>query len=244
MSAAPAEPSSELRGPAGFFVTFEGPDGSGKTTQIRLLAEWLRSSGHDPVLLRQPGGTALGERIRSILLDSSAEECLGGIAPMTELALMFADRAQSIREIILPALVAGRIVLCDRYTDSSEAYQGFGRGIGSERVLAVHNAICGGLQPHLTILLLPDIQASLHRAQHRNQRSRSTPGGADENRFEAQGADFFRRVHAGYAAIAAREPWRVAVIGGNDGIETVAGSVRAIVEDRLPKMFGTVTAGV
>ena len=223
----------------GFFITFEGPDGSGKTTQIRLLAEWLRSRAREPVLLRQPGGTALGERIRSILLNSRAEQGVGTIAPLTELALMFADRAQSIREVILPALAAGRVILCDRYTDSSEAYQGAGRGLGSERVLAVHHAVCDNLQPHLTILLMPDVEAALRRAQRRNQRFRDTHGGADENRFEAEGADFYRRVQAGYAAIATREPQRVAVIAGDDGIETVAARVRAIVDERMPQHFGT-----
>ena len=115
--------------------------------------------------LRQPGGTALGDRIRSILLDSRSEAALGAIAPLAELALMFADRAQSIAEVILPALERGEVVLCDRYTDSSEAYQGGGRGLGAERVLAVHAAICNGLQPDLTVMLLPDFEASLGRAR-------------------------------------------------------------------------------
>ena len=229
---------------SGFFITFEGPDGSGKTTQISLLAEWLRSQSREPVMLRQPGGTALGERIRSILLNSRAEEGLDRIAPLTELALMFADRAQSIREIILPALAAGQIVLCDRYTDSSEAYQGAGRGLGAERVLALHCALCDDLQPDLTILLLPDVEAALRRAERRNQRFRDTHGGADENRFEAEGAEFYRRVHEGYAAIAAREPQRVALIGGDDGIETVANRVRAIVQYRLSQRFGAAARNV
>ena len=213
----------------GTFITFEGPDGSGKTTQIRLLAEWLRERGIEPVLLRQPGGTALGERIRSILLDSRTEEGLGQIAPLAELALMFADRAQAIRQVILPALEDGKVILCDRYTDSSEAYQGAGRGLGSERVLAVHRAVCDDLQPHLTVLLLPDVEAALQRARQRNARFQQDHGGADENRFEAEGEEFYRRVHAAYAAIAAREPRRVALIEGDGGIETVAGRVRTIV---------------
>ncbi len=219
---------------AGFFITFEGPDGSGKTTQIHLLDAWLRSNGHAPVLLRQPGGTALGERIRTILLDSRSEAGLGQIAPLTELALMFADRAQSIHEVILPALNAGKVVLCDRYTDSSEAYQGGGRGLGSGRVLAVHAAICDALQPDLTILLLPHADTALQRARLRNQQYRKEHGGADENKFEAEGEAFYLRVHAAYDEIAAREPQRVVRIAGDDSIEAVAQRVRDIVAERFP----------
>ncbi|HEY0161360.1 MAG TPA: dTMP kinase, partial [Edaphobacter sp.] len=135
----------------GYFITFEGLDGSGKTTQLRRLAAWLEAEGHTVVTLRQPGGTALGDRVRSILLDSRSEATLGPIAPLAEMALMFADRAQAIHEIILPALDAGAIVLCDRYTDSSEAYQGAGRELGSERILAMHRSVCDNLQPDLTL---------------------------------------------------------------------------------------------
>lgn len=217
----------------GVFITFEGPDGSGKTTQIRRVADWLRAGGVEPVLLRQPGGTGLGERIRAILLDSKASD---PVSPLAELALMFADRAQSIHEIILPALAAGRVVLCDRYTDSSEAYQGAGRGLGKDRVLAVHRAVCDDLQPDVTVLLLPDVEVALERARRRNLRHlRQT--GTDENRFEAEGEEFYRRVHAGYAAIAAREPERVALIGpgtGDDGIEAIAARVREVIAARLP----------
>jgi dTMP kinase len=152
------------------FITFEGLDGSGKTTQLRLLAGALEADGHRVVTLRQPGGTALGDRIRAVLLDSKSEAELGGIAPEAEMALMFADRAQSLHQVILPALGEGRIVLCDRYTDSSEAYQGAGRGLGAERILAMHQAVCNGVQPELTILLLPPLEASLARARRRNER--------------------------------------------------------------------------
>ncbi|SEB37367.1 thymidylate kinase [Terriglobus roseus] len=220
----------------GVFITFEGPDGSGKTTQIKRLAEWLRERGTEPILLRQPGGTALGERIRAILLDSRSEEALGEIAPLSELALMFADRAQSIRQVILPALAEGRVILCDRYTDSSEAYQGAGRGLGTDRVLAVHRAVCDDLQPSLTVLLLPDVEQALKRARRRNERYKQQHDGADENRFEAEGEAFYRRVHDAYAAIAEREPQRVALIGpgtGDDGIEAIATRVREVVAERL-----------
>lgn len=216
----------------GFFLTFEGPDGSGKTTQLRLLSEWFRGKGIDPIALRQPGGTALGERIRSILLDSRTDLALGTVTPMAELALMFADRAQSLDQVIVPALQAGKVVLCDRYTDSSEAYQGAGRGLGGERVLALHNLLCGGLQPDLTILLLPDVERALRRARRRNERHRAQHEGSDENRFEAEGEAFFRRVHAGYAHIAQRDPERVALIESDGDIESIALHIREIVLTR------------
>ena len=139
----------------GFFITFEGLDGSGKTTQLKRLADRLRGRSLPVETLRQPGGTVLGDRIRSVLVDSATDATIGPIAPMAELALMFADRAQAIAEIIEPGLAAGKIILCDRYTDSSETYQGAGRGLGSEAVLAMHRVVCGDLQPDLTVLLLP-----------------------------------------------------------------------------------------
>jgi dTMP kinase len=147
----------------GLFITLEGLDGSGKSTQSRRLAAWLKSRfpRDEPVLTRQPGGTATGDRIRALVLDSRQT----GLAPMTEMALMFADRAQAIAEIIQPALNQGRIVVCDRFTDSTEAYQGGGRGLGSEIVLELHRLLCGNLQPDLTLLLLPSLDASLERAR-------------------------------------------------------------------------------
>lgn len=221
----------------GFFITFEGPDGSGKTTQLRLLQDWLLANGVEPVMSRQPGGTPLGERLRAMLLDSRSDTALGQIAPLTELALMFADRAQLLAEIILPALEAGRIVLCDRYTDSSEAYQGRGRALGTERVHKLHGAFCDDLQPDLTILLLPDIDAALARARARNDGYKRQHGGIDENRFEAEGEAFYRRVYSGYEAIAAREQTRVVCIAGDDDIEAVAQRIRTVVADRLPLLL-------
>ena len=218
--------------PRGFFITFEGLDGSGKTTQLRRLATWLTDAGHHVVTLRQPGGTALGDRIRGILLDSKSEATLGQISPLSELALMFADRAQSIAEIIEPALAAGAIVLCDRYTDSSEAYQGAGRQLGSARVLAIHAAVCNDLQPDLTLLLLPDLEASLRRARRRNTRS-VQQSGADENRFEREGTAFYQRIHAAYEVIAAREPQRVVAVRDDASIGKIEAIIQAIVSERL-----------
>jgi len=218
--------------PRGYFITFEGLDGSGKTTQLRRLAATLEAEGHKVVTLRQPGGTALGDRIRSVLLDSKSETALGPIAPAAEMALMFADRAQSIAEVILPALAAGSIVLCDRYTDSSEAYQGGGRQLGSQRVLAMHAAACDNLQPDLTILLLPSLESSLKRARRRNQRNAEKQG-ADENRFERESNDFYRRIYEKYEEIAAREPQRVVVIRDDARIEDIEVCIRKIVAARL-----------
>jgi dTMP kinase len=216
----------------GFFITFEGLDGSGKTTQLRRLAAALTAEGRDVVTLRQPGGTALGDRIRAVLLDSKSESELGGIAPEAEMALMFADRGQSLHQVIRPALAKGAVVLCDRYTDSSEAYQGAGRGLGSERVLAMHEAVCDGFQPELTILLLPPLAGSLARARRRNERHVQQRG-TDENRFEREGDEFYERVYAQYRVIAEREPGRVVAIEDEAGIEAIAGRILAVVRERM-----------
>ena len=218
--------------PRGYFITFEGLDGSGKTTQLRRLASTLEAEGHKVVTLRQPGGTALGDRIRSVLLDSKSEATLGPIAPAAEMALMFADRAQSIAEVILPALAAGSIVLWDRYTDSSEAYQGGGRQLGSERILAMHAAACDNLQPDLTLLLLPSLESSLRRARRRNQRDTAKQG-IDENRFEREPDDFYRRIYEKYEEIAAREPHRVTAIRDDARIEEIQACIQKIVSTRL-----------
>ena len=218
--------------PRGFFITFEGLDGSGKTTQLQRLAKWLNAQGRTVVTMRNPGSTALGDRIRGILLDSKSEASHGPISPLAELALMFADRAQSIAEIILPALNEGKIVLCDRYTDSSEAYQGGGRQLGSQRILEMHRAACDNLQPDLTILLLPSLEASLRRARRRNQRNAAQQG-ADENRFERESDDFYRRIYEKYEEIAAREPNRVVPIREDARIEEIEACIKKIVAARL-----------
>ena len=222
----------------GFFITFEGLDGSGKTTQLRRLAATLTAAGHTVTTLRQPGGTALGDRIRGILLDSKSEAALGPIAPLAELGLMFADRAQAIAKVILPAMERGEVVLCDRYTDSSEAYQGAGRRLGSARVLAIHAAVCDGLQPDLTLLLLPDLAASLNRARRRNTRLVQQHG-TDENRFEREDDAFYQRIHAGYEAIAAREPGRVEAIRDDASIEAIEARIAATVLGRLAARGGS-----
>ncbi len=201
----------------GKFITFEGLDGTGKSTQLRKLAAALRAAGYKVVETREPGGTASGEKIRRVLLDSATQ----GLSPLAEMALMFASRAQHIAEVIQPALEHGQIVLCDRFTDSTEAYQGYGRKLGSADVLKLHHVLCGDLQPDLTLLLDSDPAMSVGRAKRRNQRASdranngSNKGGgkhADENRFEQQTRAFFTRVRDGYLAIAAREPQRVVAV--------------------------------
>jgi len=226
--------------PRGYFITFEGLDGAGKTTQLRRLAAWLTAGGHHVVTLRQPGSTALGDRLRAVLLDSRSESALGPISPLAEMALMFADRAQAIAEVIAPAIAAGSIVLCDRFTDSSEAYQGAGRQLGSQRILSLHAAVCNNLQPDLTLLLLPPLDASLARARRRNQRharahnpTAAEAPATDENRFERESDDFYARIHAAYLEIAAREPHRVLILAGEDSIDAVELRIRAVVADRL-----------
>lgn len=188
----------------------------------------MERRGVKPVSTRQPGGTATGDRIRTLLLDSASTE----LAPMTEMALMFADRAQAIAEVIEPALAAGRIVLCDRFTDSTEAYQGGGRQLGSETVREMHRIVCGNLEPDLTLLLLPSLSASLERARRRNERQ-SAQTGKDEGRFEQEQEGFYRRVWERYREIAHREPERVVEIGGNLGIDEVHEQIVEAVAERL-----------
>ena len=214
--------------PRGLFITLEGLDGSGKTTQIKRLAAWLEKRGVEPVLTRQPGGTETGDRIRTLVLDSRSSH----LAPMTEMALMFADRAQAIVEVIQPALDQGKIVVCDRFTDSTEAYQGGGRQLGSEPVLELHRLLCGNLQPDLTLLLLPALELSLERARRRNQRAAEQEG-ADEARFEQEQGDFYRRVWEMYREIAAREPERVVLIEGDLTLDEVHEKIAEAVALRL-----------
>lgn len=176
---------------------------------MRKLADALRAAGHKVVETREPGGTGTGEKIRKVLLDSGT----AGLDPLAEMALMFASRAQHIAEVIGPGLASGAIVLCDRFTDSTEAYQGGGRKLGSGAVLELHRVLCGDLQPDLTILMDSNLQTSLNRARRRNEKdSRNAGRGHDENRFERETRSFFARVRDGFITIAKREPGRVVMV--------------------------------
>lgn len=212
----------------GKFITFEGLDGVGKSTQLENLAANLRERCIDVITTRQPGGTALGQKLRTVLLSSRT----AGLSPLAELALMFADRAQDIDEQIIPALECGQWVLCDRFTDSSEAYQGGGRQLGSELVLQLHKSLCHDLQPDLTILMLSDAARAVARARRRNaDQAKQTKD--DESRFEKESRAFYERVLAAYMAIAKRSPQRVATVDATDPIAKVQKKIAKIVEERF-----------
>ncbi|HTS35356.1 MAG TPA: dTMP kinase [Candidatus Solibacter sp.] len=214
----------------GKFITFEGLDGTGKSTQLRKLAAALREAGHKVIETREPGGTATGEQIRKVLLHSGT----AGLSPLAEMALMFASRAQNIAEVIEPGLAAGAIVLCDRFTDSTEAYQGAGRKLGSEAVRELHRVLCGNLQPDLTILLEANPHTSVSRARRRNKRhSKSAGRSHDENRFEQETRAFFGRVREGFAAIARREPGRVVIVDARGAPGQTQEKIVEIVKKRL-----------
>jgi dTMP kinase len=207
------------------FITFEGLDGCGKSTQLERLANKLRAENLAVVVTREPGGTATGEKIRQLILDTNTL----ALSPFAELTLMFASRAQHIKEVIAPALSQGKIVLCDRFTDSSEAYQGGGRRLGSEAVLELHRILCD-LQPDLTILMDSDVAASVERARRRNK-ARSAE--VDENRFEQENRAFFSRVRTAYLAIAKREPQRVALVDARGTPDATHEQIMKIVRSKL-----------
>jgi dTMP kinase len=207
--------------PGGRFFNFEGPDGCGKTTQMRLVAARLRQAGHEVVETVEPGGTSIGNQIRAILLDPANQE----LCPTAEMLLYFAARAQNTDQIVTPALRQGKIVLSDRWTDSTMAYQGLGRGLGEELVNALDAVACRGLKPDRTILVDIDPETSLARARARSRDNSSA------DRMEEQSADFHRRVREAYLSMAAREPARFRVIDGRGAVDQVAEAVwRAVVE--------------
>lgn len=186
------------------FITFEGADGCGKTTQIKLIDEYLRSKGYKTLLTREPGSKGLGEKIREILLNYEGE-----VSSRCESFLFLADRAQHVDCIIKPALQEGTIVLCDRHTDSTVAYQGYGRGLDIEEIKKLNAIATGGLKPNLTIVFDVDIKTSQARV------------GKNKDRMESAGIEFFKKVREGFLEIAKEEPERVKVINSSDTIENI-----------------------
>jgi dTMP kinase len=207
--------------PRGFFITIEGGDGAGKTTQARLLAAHLKSRGLPLVHTREPGGTSIAEAVRRVLLRPGTR-----VSPMTELFLYEAARAQHVAEVVRPALAAGRTVLCERYTDATEAYQGWGRGLDRARIALLNRAATDGLKPDLTLLLEAPVSGGLRRA-----RARANGG----DRLEREPDSFHSRVRAGYRAIARREPGRVKVVAWRDGIEETRARVAALADAFLSR---------
>jgi len=201
------------------FITLEGPDGSGKTTQARLLAHWLQEEGHPVVLVREPGGTTIGERIREVLHDPAHT----GMSPWTEVFLYCAARAQLVAEIIRPALAAGQTVLCDRYADSTLAYQGYGRGLDLDALRLVLYLATGGLTPDLTFCL--DISPEEGLARRR-------AGGEEWNRLDQETVDFHRRVRTGYLELAGLEPQRWIVVDAARPVDAVQADLRALLQAR------------
>ncbi len=198
------------------FITFEGPDGSGKTTQLALLADHLIAQGHAILALREPGGTRIGEALRAILHDRAHTEMI----PQAEVLLYSAARAQIVGQVIRPALIAGQTVLCDRFYDSTFAYQGAGHGLDLHALRQITAFATQGLRPDLTVFFDLDVAAGLRRRQD---------GEAEWNRLDALGLDFHRRVYAGYQALMAAEPARWRVVDAARPVEAVQEDVRRLV---------------
>ena len=206
------------------FITFEGMDGSGKTTQMHRLAARLRSMGRTVLETAEPGGPPIAMKIRRILLDAANQE----LSPVTEILLYFASRAQNVDEWISPALARGEIVLSDRFTDSSLVYQGGGRNLGPDAVAALEGIACRGLKPNLTLLVDVDAESSLARARARNAAAPHC-----ETRLDDESIEFHRAVWNAYHALAAAEPERVKVIDGRTDIDTIESAVWEIVSGHV-----------
>lgn len=200
----------------GLFITFEGADGCGKTTQLNLLRNYLVNKGYDVVATREPGAKGLGEKLREILLNYDGE-----VSDRCESFLFLADRAQHIDKIVNPAIEQGKIVLCDRHTDSTVAYQGYGRGIDLKQINMLNDIAVNGTKPDLTYVFDVDIETSMSRV------------GSTKDRMESAGRDFFNRVRLGYIEIADSDPIRVKVVNSADTIENVFKKVAQICDDLL-----------
>ena len=196
----------------GLFITFEGPDGCGKTTQMKLLAEYFTKNGKEVVLTREPGGKGLGEKVREILLNYGGE-----VSDRCESFLFLADRAQNIDIIVNPAVKQGKIVLCDRHIDSTVAYQGYGRGLDIERINMLNNLATNGKKPDLTFVFDVDVETSMKRV------------GKEKDRMESAGVEFHNRVRQGYLELAKQEPQRIKVIDATKSIEEIHKKVVSLI---------------
>ncbi len=208
----------------GKFITLEGGEGAGKTTQIKLLASALKASGIDLVITREPGGAPGAEVIRSLLVEGTVERW----QPMTEALLHFAARFEHVKETIQPALAAGRWVVSDRFSDSTIAYQGYGHDLGGETIARIHTLVLGDFQPDLTLILDIPVEDGLARAGNREARD-----GAGEDRYERMDVEFHRRMRDGFLDIARRNPERCAVIDATQAPDGVHQSIRGVLEKRL-----------
>jgi dTMP kinase len=210
----------------GFFITFEGVEGCGKTTQLRLLKERLEAAGERVTSTREPGGCPIADKMRAILLDAENS----AITPLSELLLYAAARAQHVQEVILPALERGETVLCDRFTDATVAYQGHGRGLDLETIAQLNRLATGGLEPKLTLLIDCPVQIGLSRALARIEAAQ----GAREERFELESVRFHERVRAGYLELAAAHPERFLIIDGSGDVAQTEKLVIEALAERLP----------
>ena len=203
--------------PRGIFITLEGGEGAGKSTNLAYIRQWLQHDGREVVITREPGGTELGERVREILLHSKQLH----ITPESEMLLMFAARAEHITKVIKPALAAGKVVLCDRFTDATYAYQGGGRGLALERIATIESWVQGDLRPDLTLLFDVPVEAGRERAGQRSE----------PDRFEREDNDFFMRVRAAYLARAHAEPARVRVIDAGRALPQVEAQIAVVLQE-------------
>ena len=212
------------------FITLEGPEGTGKSTQAKLLARRLRREGHDAVLTREPGGTRIGRRVRGVLLSPDHR----AMCPETELGLYFSDRAQHLREVVWPALRAGKIVVSDRFTDSTLAYQGYGRGLSLSLIRRLDRIMTGGFRPDVTVLLDLAAETGLSRARRRNRERKAL---RKEGRFEIEALAFHERVRSGYLRLARKEPERFVLIPVEGSPANVHETVwtRLLEAGRLPR---------
>ena len=208
----------------GLFITFEGGDGCGKSTQLMLTEEWIKDQGRNVVMLREPGGTKAGDMIRSILLSDDT----GDLDPMTELLLFSAARRELFATVIAPALEEGKVILCDRFYDSTLAYQGYGRGMDLSFIETVTKTVCDATIPNRTILLDLPVEEGLKRAE-----ARLSEDNSGEGRFEKETLDFHHRVREGFLAIAKQEPERVKTIGASGTVEEVFAQIKNAIKGIL-----------